>query len=263
MDQLRTLGRQVDVIVYSDDEAARSGTGDPVSVARRGLDEARRLGRDVLIVDTAGRLAIDAEMMDQVRRISEAVEPNYTFLVVDAMTGQDAVTVAEAFHETLELDGVILSKLDGGMAVRRCPSREVIGRCHIRHGREDGRLRPVPPRPHGGTDPRHGRRALADRAGQGVPKDQAEECLLASEGQFTFDDFLDQMRQVQKMGSLSSLVAMMPGVPKELKNVNIDDGELKQVEAIICSMTADERRQPGSSTRPSPTYRQRQRHHDR
>jgi signal recognition particle subunit SRP54 len=113
VDQLRTLGRQVDVVVYSDDEAARSGTGDPVAVARRGLDEARRLGKDVLIVDTAGRLAIDAEMMDQVRRISEAVEPNYTFLVVDAMTGQDAVTVAEAFHETLELDGVILSKLDG------------------------------------------------------------------------------------------------------------------------------------------------------
>ena len=129
VDQLRTLGRQVDVIVYSDDEAARSGTGDPVSVARRGLDEARRLGKDVLIVDTAGRLAIDAEMMDQVRRISEAVEPNYTFLVVDAMTGQDAVTVAEAFHETLELDGVILSKLDGDARGGAALSvKEVIGR---------------------------------------------------------------------------------------------------------------------------------------
>src|SRR6185503_20674637 len=113
VEQLRTLGRQVDVVVYSDDEAARSGTGDPVAVAKKGLDEARRLGKDVLIVDTAGRLAIDGEMMDQVRRISDAVEPSYTFLVVDAMTGQDAVTVAEAFHETLQLDGVILSKLDG------------------------------------------------------------------------------------------------------------------------------------------------------
>ncbi|MFM8014454.1 MAG: signal recognition particle receptor subunit alpha, partial [Actinomycetota bacterium] len=106
VEQLRVLGSQIGVPVFS-------APGDPVETARLGLEEARRLGRNVLIVDTAGRLAIDAEMMDQVRRISETVQPRYTFLVVDAMTGQDAVTVAEAFSATLAIDGVILSKLDG------------------------------------------------------------------------------------------------------------------------------------------------------
>ena len=249
VDQLRTLGRQVDVIVYSDDEAARSGTGDPVAVARRGLDEARRLGKDVLIVDTAGRLAIDAEMMDQVRRISEAVEPNYTFLVVDAMTGQDAVTVAEAFHETLELDGVILSKLDGDARGGAALSvKEVIGRpiAFASTGEKmDAFDQFHPDRMAGRILGMGDVLSLIEQAEEVFEKDQAEEAAARLlEGQFTFDDFLDQMRQVQKMGSLSSLVAMMPGVPKELKNVNIDDGELKRVEAIICSMTADERRQP-------------------
>jgi signal recognition particle subunit SRP54 len=249
VDQLRTLGRQVDVVVYSDDEAARSGTGDPVAVARRGLDEARRLGKDVLIVDTAGRLAIDAEMMDQVRRISEAVEPNYTFLVVDAMTGQDAVTVAEAFHETLELDGVILSKLDGDARGGAALSvKEVIGRpiAFASTGEKmDAFDQFHPDRMAGRILGMGDVLSLIEQAEEVFEKDQAEEAAARLlEGQFTFDDFLDQMRQVQKMGSLSSLVAMMPGVPKELKNVNIDDGELKRVEAIICSMTAEERRQP-------------------
>ncbi len=249
VDQLRTLGRQVDVIVYSDDEAARSGTGDPVAVAKRGLDEARRLGKDVLIVDTAGRLAIDAEMMDQVRRISEAVDPNYTFLVVDAMTGQDAVTVAEAFHETLELDGVILSKLDGDARGGAALSvKEVIGRpiAFASTGEKmDAFDQFHPDRMAGRILGMGDVLSLIEQAEEVFEKDQAEEAATRLlEGQFTFDDFLDQMRQVQKMGSLSSLMAMMPGVPKELKNVNIDDGELKRVEAIICSMTADERRQP-------------------
>ena len=249
VDQLRTLGGQVDVIVYSDDEAARSGTGDPVVVAKRGLDEARRLGKDVLIVDTAGRLAIDAEMMEQVRRISEAVDPNYTFLVVDAMTGQDAVTVAEAFHETLELDGVILSKLDGDARGGAALSvKEVIGRpiAFASTGEKMDAFEQFHPDRMAGRILGMGDvLSLIEQAEEVFEKDQAEEAAnRLLEGQFTFDDFLDQMRQVQKMGSLSSLMAMMPGVPKELKNVNIDDGELKRVEAIICSMTGDERRQP-------------------
>ena len=106
VEQLRTLGRQIDVPVFSD-------PSDPVTTAVRGLAEARRLGKDVLIVDTAGRLSIDDEMMAQIRQISDQITPNYTFLVIDAMTGQDAVNVAEAFHNTLQIDGVILSKLDG------------------------------------------------------------------------------------------------------------------------------------------------------
>src|SRR4051794_26291267 len=122
VEQLRTLGRQIDVPVFSE-------PGDPVTTSGRGVEEARRLGRDVLIVDTAGRLAIDAEMMEQVRQISEQIDPHYTFLVIDAMTGQDAVTTAEAFHETLALDGVIMSKLDGDARGGAALSvKEVIGR---------------------------------------------------------------------------------------------------------------------------------------
>jgi signal recognition particle subunit SRP54 len=249
VDQLRTLGRQIDVAVYSDDDAARAGTGDPVAVATRGLQEARRLGKDVLIVDTAGRLAIDAEMMDQVRRISEAVEPNYTFLVVDAMTGQDAVNVAEAFHETLELEGVILSKLDGDARGGAALSvKEVIGR-PIAFASTGEKLDAFdqfhPDRMAGRILGMGDVLSLIEQAEEVFEKDEAEKVAARLfEGEFTFDDFLDQMRQVQKMGSLSSLMAMMPGVPKELKGVDIDDRELKRVEAIICSMTADERRRP-------------------
>ncbi|MCU1448251.1 MAG: ffh, partial [Acidimicrobiales bacterium] len=122
VDQLRVLGGQVDVPVFSEQT-------DPVAIARRSVDEAQRLGRDVLIVDTAGRLHVDAELMDEVRDISGAVQPNYTFLVVDAMTGQDAVNVAESFHATLELDGVILTKLDGDARGGAALSvKEVVGR---------------------------------------------------------------------------------------------------------------------------------------
>ncbi|HET9601606.1 MAG TPA: signal recognition particle protein, partial [Acidimicrobiales bacterium] len=249
VDQLRTLGRQVDVVVYSDDEAARAGPGDPVAVAERGLAEARRLGKDVLIVDTAGRLAIDAEMMDQVRRISAAVAPDYTFLVVDAMTGQDAVAVAESFHETLQLDGVILSKLDGDARGGAALSvKEVIGRpiAFASTGEKMDAFEQFHPDRMAGRILGMGDvLSLIEQAEEVFEKDQAEEAAARLlEGDFTLDDFLDQMRQVQKMGSLSSLMAMMPGVPKELKNVNIDDGELRRVEAIICSMTTDERRTP-------------------
>src|SRR5436190_14387043 len=122
VEQLRTLGRQIDVPVFSE-------PGDPVNTAGRGIDDARRLGRDVLIVDTAGRLSIDAELMDEVRQISASIEPNYTFLVVDAMTGQDAVNVAESFNETLALDGVILSKIDGDARGGAALSvKEVVGK---------------------------------------------------------------------------------------------------------------------------------------
>jgi signal recognition particle subunit SRP54 len=249
VEQLRTLGRQVDVVVYSDDEAARSGTGDPVAVAKKGLDEARRLGKDVLIVDTAGRLAIDGEMMDQVRRISDVVEPNYTFLVVDAMTGQDAVTVAEAFHETLQLDGVILSKLDGDARGGAALSVKEVTGSPIAFASTGEKMDAFelfhPDRMAGRILGMGDVLSLIEQAEEVFEKDQAEQAASRMlEGQFTFDDFLDQMRQVQKMGSLSSIIAMMPGVPKELKNVDIDDGELRRVEAIICSMTADERRQP-------------------
>ncbi len=242
VEQLRTLGRSIDVPVWSEPT-------DPVSVARRGVDEARRLGRNVVIVDTAGRLAIDAEMMDEVRRISEAIDPDYTFLVVDAMTGQDAVTVAESFNETLSLDGVIMSKMDGDARGGAALSvKEVIGKpiAFASTGEKLDAFEQFHPdrmasRILGMGDVL----TLIEKAEQTFERDDAEAAAQRlMDGEFTLDDFLEQMQQVKKMGSLSSLVGMMPGMPKELKNAKIGDDEVKRVEAIIRSMTAEERRRP-------------------
>ncbi|NDD98146.1 MAG: signal recognition particle protein, partial [Actinobacteria bacterium] len=242
VEQLRTLGRQIDVPVFSE-------PGDPVSTATRGLAEARRLGKDVLIVDTAGRLAIDDEMMAQIRQISDGIEPNYTFLVIDAMTGQDAVTVAEAFHATLQIDGVILSKLDGDARGGAALSvKEVIGR-PIAFASTGEKL--------DAFDQFHPDRmasrilgmgdvlTLIEQAEKAFEKDQAEEAAAKLlEGEFTLDDFLEQMQALKKMGPLGGLLGMMPGMPKELKNAKIGDDDLKPVEAIIRSMTREERRKP-------------------
>ena len=242
VEQLRVLGSQVDVPVFSE-------PSDPVDVARKGAEEAQRLGRDVLIVDTAGRLHIDADMMDQVRHVSDAVHPDYTFLVVDAMTGQDAVNVAESFHATLELDGVILTKLDGDARGGAALSvKEVVGR-PIAFASTGEKL--------GDFEPFHPDRMASRILGMGdvltlIEKaedafDQEEAVKAAAKlqkGQFTLEDFLEQMQQVKKMGPLQNLVGMLPGVPKELKKVEIDDREIARIEAIIRSMTPHERRDP-------------------
>jgi signal recognition particle subunit SRP54 len=224
---------------------------DPVAVARAGIEAARDRGRDVAIVDTAGRLAIDAEMMDEVRRISEAVEPDYTFLVIDAMTGQDAVNVAEAFHETLELDGVILSKLDGDARGGAALSvKEVIGR-PIAFASTGEKLVDFeqfhPDRMAGRILGMGDVMTLIEKAEQSYDQGaaaKAEKALL--EGDFTLEDFLEQMQQVKKMGPLQSIIGMMPGIPKELKNAEVGDRELARVEAIIRSMTPAERRDPST-----------------
>jgi signal recognition particle subunit SRP54 len=242
VEQLRTLGRQIDVPVFSE-------PGDPVSTARRGLEEARRLGRDVLIVDTAGRLAIDAEMMEQVRQISKAVQPDYTFLVIDAMTGQDAVSVAEAFHATLAIDGVIMSKLDGDARGGAALSvKEVIGR-PIAFASTGEKLNEFeqfhPDRMAGRILGMGDMLSLIEQAEQAFEKDQAEAAAeKMMEGEFTLDDFLEQMQALKKMGPLGNLLGMMPGMPKELKGAEIGDDQLKPVEAIIRSMTLLERRKP-------------------
>jgi signal recognition particle subunit SRP54 len=242
VEQLRTLGRQIDVPVFSE-------PGDPVSTARRGLEEARRLGRDVLIVDTAGRLSIDSEMMQQVRRISEAVQPDYTFLVIDAMTGQDAVGVAEAFHATLAIDGVIMTKLDGDARGGAALSvKEVIGR-PIAFASTGEKLNEFeqfhPDRMAGRILGMGDMLSLIENAEQAFEKDQAEAAAeKMMEGEFTLDDFLEQMQALKKMGPLGNLLGMMPGMPKELKGAEIGDDQLKPVEAIIRSMTLLERRKP-------------------
>ena len=242
VEQLRTLAGRIDVPVFSE-------PGDPIATSSRGLAEARRLGRDVLIVDTAGRLAIDQEMMEQVRRISEAVTPDYTFLVIDAMTGQDAVDTAVAFHRTLAIDGVILSKLDGDARGGAALSvKEVIGKpiAFASTGEKlDAFEQFHPDRMAGRILGMGDVLTLIEHAERAFEKDQAEDAASKLlEGQFTLDDFLEQMQQVKKMGPLGGLLGMMPGMPKELKGAKIDDDDLKPVEAIIRSMTTEERAMP-------------------
>jgi signal recognition particle subunit SRP54 len=242
VEQLRTLGRQVDVPVFSDPE-------DPILTAFEGVEEAKRLGRDVVIVDTAGRLSIDTEMMEQVRLISGAVSPDYTFLVVDAMTGQDAVQTAEVFHQTLQIDGVILSKLDGDARGGAALSvKEVIGRpiAFASTGEKlDAFEQFHPDRMAGRILGMGDMLTLIEQAEKAFEADQAEQAAARMmEGQFTLDDFLEQMQAIKKMGPLSGVLGMMPGMPKELKNAKIDDDDLKPIEAIIRSMTAEERARP-------------------
>jgi signal recognition particle subunit SRP54 len=242
VEQLRKLGEQAGVPVFSEPT-------DPVTVSRTAVEACRDRGRDVCIVDTAGRLAIDSEMMEQVRAISGAVQPDYTFLVVDAMTGQDAVTVAEAFHETLALDAVILSKVDGDARGGAALSvKEVTGR-PIAFASTGERLADFEQfHPDRMADRILGMGdvlTLIEKVEQEYDKEVAAKAEQAlAEGTFTLDDFLEQMAQVRKMGPLSGIIGMLPGVPKELKDADIGEKELSRVEAIIRSMTPEERRRP-------------------
>jgi len=242
VEQLRVLGGQVGVPVWSEPT-------DPVSVARTGLEEARRLGRDVLIVDTAGRLHVDEDLMEEARQISAAVQPDYTFLVVDAMTGQDAVNVAESFHSVLAIDGVILSKLDGDARGGAALSvKEVIGR-PIAFASVGERLADFeafhPDRMASRILGMGDVLTLIEKAEQAYDKDEAEKAAAKlTSGRFTLEDFLDQMAQVKKMGPLQNIVGMLPGIPKELRKAEIDDREVARIEAIIKSMTVEERRSP-------------------
>ena len=242
VEQLRILGKQAGVPVFSE-------PSDPVAVAKAGLEEALRLGKDVLICDTAGRLAIDADLMEEVRQISAAISPHYTFLVVDAMTGQDAVNVAEAFHATLELDGVVLTKLDGDARGGAALSvKEVVGR-PIAFASVGEKLVDFeqfhPDRMAGRILGMGDVLTLIEKAEENYDKDVAARAATKlQEGNFTLEDFLEQMQQIKKMGPLQGVISMLPGVPKELKDAEIDDRELARVEAIIQSMTPAERDNP-------------------
>ncbi len=244
VDQLRILGEQAGVPVFSEPT-------DPVSVAAGALREALRLGRDVVVVDTAGRLAVDQELMDEVRSIEAAIAPRYTFFVVDAMTGQDAVATAESFAAALSLDGVILTKLDGDARGGAALSvKGVVGK-PIAFASTGERLADF--------DVFHPDRmadrilgmgdvmSLIEQAERELDRDVATQgAARLLEGRFTLEDFLAQLQQVKKLGSLSGVLSLLPGVPKELKQANagIDDGQVAQVEAIIRSMTPAERRAP-------------------
>jgi signal recognition particle subunit SRP54 len=242
VEQLRVLGERVGVPVYS-------APTDPVAVARASLDEAARLGRDVVIVDTAGRLQIDAELMDELRHVRDTVHPNDTLLVVDAMTGQEAVNVATEFDGAVGLTGVVLTKIDGDARGGAALSvKEVVGKPILFAGTGE-KLDDF--------EPFHPDRMASRILGMGdvltlIEKAEAtfdqQEMEQAQaklrKGQLTLEDFLDQMRQVKKMGPIQNVLGMLPGMPKELRNAEIDDRELARVEAIICSMTPAERRDP-------------------
>ena len=242
VEQLRTLGEQVGVPVFS-------ALTDPVDVANKAIIEANRTGRDVVIVDTAGRLAIDAALMEEIRQISNAVSPDYTFLVIDAMTGQDAVTTAHSFNETLELDGVILTKLDGDARGGAALSvKEVVGKpiAFASTGEKLDEFETFYPerlasRILGMGDVE----SLIEKAEEVFDKEEAEDTAARlMEGTFTLEDFLAQMQQIKKMGPLGNLVGMMPGMPKEVRDVEIDDRQINRIEGIIHSMTPAERVNP-------------------
>jgi signal recognition particle subunit SRP54 len=242
VEQLRVLAGRVEVPFFSD-------PGDPVDSARGGIAEAERLGRNVVIVDTAGRLQIDVELMEELRDIRDAVKPHNTLLVVDAMTGQEAVNVATAFHEAVGLEGVILTKIDGDARGGAALSvKEVVGKPILFAGTGEklDEFEPFHP-------DRMASRILgmgdvmtliekAEAAFDDTQKAKAEEILR--EGTFTLEDFLEQMQQVKKMGSIQNVIGMLPGMPKEIRNQQIDDREISRIEAIIRSMTPAERRKP-------------------
>ncbi len=242
--QLQVVGEQVGVPVFE------KGTQNPVQTAKEAIDYARYYGRDVLIVDTAGRLHIDEALMDELKQLKSAVRPQEILLVVDAMTGQDAVNVAKAFDEQLSIDGVIITKLDsdtrGGAALS---VRAVTGK-PIKFAGIGEKL--------GDIEPFHPERMSSRILGMGdiltlIEKATAaadEEALAKLESSkkkptdFDLNDFLDQMRQIKKMGPLQNVLGMLPGIGGKLKNVEVDDSALKKPEAIICSMTLKERRNP-------------------
>jgi signal recognition particle subunit SRP54 len=247
VEQLRTLGRQIDVPVFSE-------PGDPVTTAERGLAEARRLGKDVLIVDTAGRLAIDADMMEQVRQISGVLQsrlhvPRHRCDDGSGRGVRRRGVPPDAGHRRRSSCRSSTATHRGGAALS---VKEVIGRpiAFASTGEKLDAFEQFHPdrmasRILGMGDVL----TLIEQAEQAFEKDQAEEAATKLlEGQFTLDDFLEQMQALKKMGPLGGLLGMMPGMPKELKNAEIGDDALKPIEAIIRSMTPEERRRPSSST---------------
>jgi signal recognition particle subunit SRP54 len=226
--QLQVLGEQAKVPVFAPEDG--SGRGDPVAVALGARTEADRTGRDVLIVDTAGRLAVDAEMMAQAAAIKDAIQPTEVLLVVDAMTGQDAVQTALAFQEGVDVTGVILSKLDGDARGGAALSiRSVTGR-PVKFATTGEKLADF--------DAFHPDRLAGRILGMG------DVLTLLRQASFTLEDFLDQLQQVKKMGPLSQVLGMLPGMSQQLRGAEVDDRDISRVEAIIQSMTPQERANP-------------------
>jgi signal recognition particle subunit SRP54 len=243
IDQLEQLGKQIQVPVF------RTDTKDAVEATRSGLARAREEGLDTVIVDTAGRLQIDEELMDELVRVRDEAKPTNVLLVLDAMTGQEAVNVAEAFHERIAFDGVVLSKLDGDARGGAALSVKAITGKPIKFastGEKVDALEVVHPdrmasRILGMGDVL----TLIERAEAAAEADeQADFEKQLAKGQFTFDDFLKAYKMLRRMGPLQGILKMIPGMKEQLGDVEVDEGQLGRVEAIVLSMTPQERRSP-------------------
>lgn len=244
IDQLKVLGEQIEVPVYTEE-----GNRNPVEIASNAIQYARQNHFDLVIVDTAGRLAVDEEMMDEIEAIKKAVKPQETLFVVDAMTGQDAVNTAKEFNDRLDFDGVVLTKLDGDTRGGAALSiRNVVDK-PIKYVGTGEKLDAI--------DPFHPERmadrilgmgdivSLAERVQKAYDENQAKEITRKlAQNKFDFNDFLSQIQQIKKMGNLKDLASMIPGVGKAIKDVDIDDDAFKGIEAIIYSMTPRERANP-------------------
>ena len=242
--QLVTVGGQAGVPVYE------HGTDmDPVEIARRGIQQAKEEGRDVVIVDTAGRLTVDQDLMNELVRIKKEVQPSDTLLVLDAMTGQDAVATAQNFQQAIDFDGLILTKLDGDARGGAALSVRAITGVPIKVITTGEKLDQVeefhPDRLASRILGMGDVLSLIEKAEHLVDKEKAEELeRKMRKAEFGLDDMLDQLRSLRKMGSLSSVLGMLPGMGKQLKNAKIDDGQIDRIEAIILSMTPAERANP-------------------
>ncbi len=240
--QLQVVGQQVNVPVYE------HGMQDPVKTALEAVEHARSYGRDVLIIDTAGRLHIDTELMEELRRVKAAVKPQEILFVVDAMTGQDAVNVAKTFDEELGIEGVILTKLDGDTRGGAALSIKAVVGKPIKFSGTGEKLSDI--------EPFHPDRmasrilgmgdvmTLIEKAQEAFDDGEAEKLAKKGMQELTLEDFLSQMQQMKKMGGLQSMLSMLPGVGNKLQDVEIDDSAMKKPEAIIRSMTPRERRNP-------------------
>ncbi|MBX2991574.1 MAG: signal recognition particle protein [Bacteroidetes bacterium] len=243
IDQLITLGKQISVPVYSERDSGA------VKIARQSIEHARKNARDVVIIDTAGRLHVDEEMMKEVEEIKTSTKPNEILFVVDAMTGQDAVNTAKAFNDRLNFDGAVLTKMDGDARGGAALSlRATVGKPikFISVGEKLDALEKFHPERLAGRILGKGDIVtLVEKAQQTF--DQAKAVKLEQKlrkSQFTFEDFLDQLQEIKKMGPLSQVMGMLPGMNKMPKDVNVDDKEIVRIEAIIQSMTKKERDNP-------------------
>ncbi len=244
IEQLRVLGEQINAKVFTGEDISN-----PVEKAKKAISEAKVYGYDVVIVDTAGRLAVDEQMMNEIAAIKEAIQPQETLFVVDAMTGQDAVNTAKAFNDRLDFDGVILTKLDGdarggaALSIRSVVEKPIkfIGTGEKMEALDVFHPARMADRILGMGDVV----SLVERAQEQYDEEEARRISKRiAKNQFDFNDFLGQLNQIKKMGSMKDLMGMIPGMDKALKGVEISDDAFKPVEAIIGSMTPEERSNP-------------------